>query len=87
MRIALIASPFIEVPPKRYGGTELFIAHLVEGLTKRGVKVVLYANGESKAACELRYLYARSEWPHQRRNLLQHQRPQSHLVGHPRLLA
>ena len=63
MKIALIASPFIEVPPKRYGGTELFIAHLVEGLAKRGIKVVLYANGESRAACELRYLYARSEWP------------------------
>ncbi len=47
----------------RYGGTELFIAHLAEGLTKRGIKVVLYANGESKPACELRYLYARSEWP------------------------
>jgi len=63
MRIALIASPFIEVPPKRYGGTELFIAHLADGLTKRGIKVVLYANGESTATCELRYLYARSEWP------------------------
>jgi glycosyltransferase involved in cell wall biosynthesis len=63
MRIALIASPFIEVPPRRYGGTELFIAHLAEGLARQGIKVVLYANGESTAACELRYLYPRSEWP------------------------
>jgi glycosyltransferase involved in cell wall biosynthesis len=59
----LIAPPFIGVPPKRYGGTELFIAHLAEGLSKRGFKVILYANGESTADCELRYLYPRSEWP------------------------
>ena len=63
MRIALIASPFIAVPPQRYGGTELFIAHLAEGLTQRGFKVVLYANGESKVSCELRYLYRQAEWP------------------------
>ena len=63
MRIALIASPFIAVPPERYGGTELFIAHLAEGLTKRGFNVVLYANGESKVSCELRYLYRQAEWP------------------------
>ena len=30
MRIALIASPFISVPPKKYGGTELFISQLAE---------------------------------------------------------
>ncbi|MGA2960916.1 MAG: glycosyltransferase family 4 protein [Candidatus Korobacteraceae bacterium] len=63
MRIALIASPFIEVPPRRYGGTELFIARLAEGLTERGVRVILYANGESTVGCELRYLYPHGEWP------------------------
>ena len=47
MRIALIAPPFIAVPPKDYGGTELFIAQLAEGLHKTGVNVVVYANGES----------------------------------------
>jgi glycosyltransferase involved in cell wall biosynthesis len=41
----------------------LFIAHLANGLSKRGLKVILYANGESTADCELRYLYERSEWP------------------------
>jgi glycosyltransferase involved in cell wall biosynthesis len=63
MRVALIASPFIGVPPKGYGGTELFIAHLAEGLTKRGFRVILYANGESTVSCELRYLYPHAEWP------------------------
>ena len=32
MRIAIIAPPFICVPPKNYGGTELFIAQVAEGL-------------------------------------------------------
>ena len=28
LKIALIAPPFIAVPPENYGGTELFVAHL-----------------------------------------------------------
>jgi glycosyltransferase involved in cell wall biosynthesis len=63
MRIALIAPPFIPVPPKAYGGTELFIAHLAEGLEKLGFKVVVYANGESTVNTERRWLYKRSQWP------------------------
>lgn len=63
MRIALIASPFISVPPKRYGGTELFIANLAEGLTRLGVDVVVYANGKSTVKAELRSLYPEDDWP------------------------
>jgi len=63
MRIALIASPFISVPPKRYGGTELFISQLAEGLTRLGADVVVYANGESTVQAELRWLYAKDDWP------------------------
>jgi len=32
MRIALVVAPFISVPPVDYGGTELFVAQLAEGL-------------------------------------------------------
>ncbi len=63
MRIALIASPFISVPPKKYGGTELFISELASGLTQLGVDVVVYANGESKVNAEVRWLYEKDEWP------------------------
>lgn len=63
MRIALVAPPFIPVPPKVYGGTELFIAHLAEGLAKRGIDVVVYCNGESEVGVEKRWLYERSQWP------------------------
>lgn len=63
MRIALIAAPFIPVPPVDYGGTELFVAHLAEGLQKLGVEVVVYANGESTVGTERRSLYPQSLWP------------------------
>ena len=63
MRIALIAAPFIAVPPAEYGGTELFVAQLAEGLNKANVDVVVYANGESTVNAERRWLYERSAWP------------------------
>ncbi len=63
MRIALIAPPFIPVPPKVYGGTELFIAQLAEGLKRRGIDLVVYANGESTVNVPVRYIYAQSQWP------------------------
>jgi glycosyltransferase involved in cell wall biosynthesis len=61
--IGLIASPFVEVPPKRYGGTELFIANLAVGLTNLGHQVIVYANGESNLPVEVRFLYPQSLWP------------------------
>src|SRR5436309_13376917 len=63
MRIGLIAPPFISVPPKGYGGTELFIARLAEGLVRLGLNVIVYANGESTVAVEKRWIYPHSEWP------------------------
>ena len=63
LRIALIAAPFIAVPPADYGGTELFVAHLAEGLQKSGVDVVVYTNGESTVNAERRALYKESQWP------------------------
>jgi glycosyltransferase involved in cell wall biosynthesis len=63
MRIALVASPFISVPPTRYGGTELFIAHLAEGLNRRGIETVVYCNGESTVNVMKRACYPRAEWP------------------------
>jgi len=63
MRIALIAPPFVSVPPRKYGGTELFIAQLAEGLQKLGNEVVVYANGESTVGVPVRWLYEKSQWP------------------------
>ncbi len=63
MKIALVVPPFIPVPPVAYGGTELFAAHLAEALSRRGHHVVVYANGESTARCEVRWMFHDSDWP------------------------
>ena len=51
------------VPPKKYGGTELFIAQLAEGLQTAGIDVVVYTNGESTVGVEKRWLYKKQQWP------------------------
>jgi glycosyltransferase involved in cell wall biosynthesis len=63
MRVALIAPPFIAVPPKKYGGTELFIAELAHGLKRQGVDVIVYTNGESTVDAPTRWIYPEGEWP------------------------
>src|SRR6185437_561951 len=63
MRIALVVPPFITVPPERYGGTELFVAHLAEGLREAGHEPVVYTVGASKVNCETRWRSRRGEWP------------------------
>jgi glycosyltransferase involved in cell wall biosynthesis len=63
MRIGLIAPPFIPVPPKQYGGTELFVAELATWLHERGHRVVVYANGDSQLPCEVRWRYRDTDWP------------------------
>lgn len=63
MRVALIVPPFISVPPKRYGGTELFAGHLAEGLKRLGFDVLAYTNGESTVGVEKRWIYPQEQWP------------------------
>ncbi len=63
MRIAIIASPFICVPPKKYGGTESFIAQLAEELKRLGLDVCIYTVGESTVNTEKRWMYPNQEWP------------------------
>jgi glycosyltransferase involved in cell wall biosynthesis len=63
MRIAMISTPFVAVPPRDYGGTELVVHELVEGLFERGHDVTVYATGDSETAAELRSLYPQAAWP------------------------
>jgi glycosyltransferase involved in cell wall biosynthesis len=63
MRISLIAPPFIEVPPARYGGTELFVANLAGELHSRGHEVTVYANGASQLPCRVKWRYQNADWP------------------------
>jgi glycosyltransferase involved in cell wall biosynthesis len=63
MRIAMISTPFVSVPPKDYGGTERVVYELVEGLGGRGHDVTLFAPRDSRTSAELRSLYAEACWP------------------------
>ena len=63
MRIAMVSTPFVAVPPRDYGGTELVVGELVEGLAANGHEVTLFATGDSNTACELRWLYPEAQWP------------------------
>lgn len=63
MRIAMISTPFLAVPPRDYGGTELVVHELVEGLIDRGHEVTLFATGDSRTRAELRSLYPQAHWP------------------------
>lgn len=53
MRIAIIADPYIPVPPLTYGGIERIIDFLIKGLTANGHEVLLLAHPLSKVEVPL----------------------------------
>ncbi len=53
MRIAMVAAPWIALPPSGYGGIELVVANLTEGLVACGEDVLLFAPGDSRTAARL----------------------------------
>lgn len=63
MRIAMISTPCVAVPPKDYGGTELVVFELVEGLVERGHEVSLFATGDSNTRANLHWLFPEAQWP------------------------
>jgi glycosyltransferase involved in cell wall biosynthesis len=64
LRVALVSTPFISVPPKGYGGTELVIAELAKQLTALGCEVVVYATGDSDLpGVEVRSYFPAPHWP------------------------
>jgi glycosyltransferase involved in cell wall biosynthesis len=60
MRIALLAPVALPVPPAGYGGTELVVAQLADGLVRRGHDVTLFASGDAHTAAALRARYPRA---------------------------
>ena len=63
MDIALVSTPFVRVPPEGYGGTELVVSVLAQGLAARGHRVTLWATGDSVAPARVRALYPHAVWP------------------------
>jgi glycosyltransferase involved in cell wall biosynthesis len=64
LSIALLAPPFLPVPPQRYGGTERVIGVLADGLHRRGHDVTLFAAGDSVVECRLVPVVPESLWKH-----------------------
>jgi hypothetical protein len=50
VRIALVSTPFVAVPPPGYGGTELVVHALARALVRRGHDLTLFATGDSQVA-------------------------------------
>jgi glycosyltransferase involved in cell wall biosynthesis len=57
MRIALIAPPWIPIPPPRYGGTELVVDALARGLAAAGHQVLLFTTGDSTCPVARTWVY------------------------------
>ncbi|HSP02100.1 MAG TPA: glycosyltransferase family 4 protein [Acidimicrobiales bacterium] len=54
LRIGMIAPPWVPVPPRGYGGTELVVDELARGLERAGHHVVLWTTGDSTCPVERR---------------------------------
>lgn len=48
LKVAMIAPPWLALPIRGYGGIELVIQNLINGLLELGIEVELFANGERK---------------------------------------
>jgi glycosyltransferase involved in cell wall biosynthesis len=62
MRVALVSTPFVAVPPPGYGGTELVVAALDAALRRAGHDVTVFATGDSSLP-DVRAVFRRAVWP------------------------
>ena len=53
LRVAMVAPPWFDVPPRKYGGIEAVLADLVDGLIDRGHDVTLIGVGEDRTRARL----------------------------------
>lgn len=58
LRVAVIAPPWLSVPPAGYGGTEAVLDYLCRGLAAAGHDVLLYTTGDSTCPVERAWTYA-----------------------------
>ncbi|NMO88343.1 glycosyltransferase family 4 protein [Actinomycetospora sp. TBRC 11914] len=54
LRVAVVAPPWLELPPDAYGGVESMCSDLVDALVRRGVEVTLLAPGQHGTAAAFR---------------------------------
>ena len=64
MRILLVTPPWIRVPPAAYGGVELVVSGLADGLVDAGHEVTLVAPGGSETRAELKAVFDEPMFEH-----------------------
>lgn len=57
MKIAIIAPPWLPIPPKGYGGTERVLDHLIKGLLVQKHEVILYTIGTSRTKATQKWIF------------------------------
>src|SRR3954451_9921172 len=57
MKIAVLAPVWFAVPPTGYGGIELVVSLLADGLAEAGHDATLFASGDSLTKADLAYVY------------------------------
>lgn len=60
MKIAQIAPPWYPIPPTGYGGIELVVSLLADGLVDAGHDVTVFASGDSRTKAKLEYVYEKA---------------------------
>lgn len=60
MKIAILSTPTIALPPIGFGGTERVIYNLSEGLVKKGHEVSVFSTGDSSVSSRLLYYYKKA---------------------------
>lgn len=63
MKVALLSTCALSTPPRKYGGTELMVAELADGLTRLGHDVTVFATADSHPGCALKATTERPVWP------------------------
>src|SRR4029078_4544079 len=64
LKVAMLAPPWLSIPPKGYGGIELVVEGLVSELVKMGVDVTLFTIGDSSIRGVKRKVYYKDEQYH-----------------------
>ncbi|MBW6441140.1 glycosyltransferase family 4 protein [Patescibacteria group bacterium] len=76
LKIAQIAPLWETIPPKKYGGIEIMMDKIINGLLSRGHEVTLFASGNSKTKAKLKAVFPKSlfemkvNWYHRSQNLI-----------------
>ena len=60
MKVAIVAPPWVPVPPPAYGGTEAVLDNLARGLVTAGHDALLFATGDSTCDAPTRWVLDRA---------------------------